>query len=218
MGFKDPMKSISLVLLFVVIQTVCWSRVCSVLADESDWAEGSTEHNDGANREFYNAAAFLPWKQFMGDWRDADDTKNGDAAYAETNVVDTDTRKPVRWDVTKLVKQWADGTHPNQGFLLRMTDGRGPIMFASRESQDATLRPKLQLTGASGSIDLDPVADTYLTKSTYRSQGQKVELRVSAEPDHLLIRFDLSSTSTIGALSKATLVLQTTSQTQTCFR
>ena len=212
MGFNGPMKSISLILLFAVTQTVCWSRVCSVLADEADWAEGSTVHNDGANREFYNAGAFLPWKQFMGDWRDADDVQNGDAAYAETNVADTDTRKPVRWDVTSLVKQWADGTHPNQGFLLRITDGRGPIMFASRESKDATLRPKLQLTGALGSIDLAPAADTYLTKSTYRSQGKTVELRVSAEPDHLLIRFDFSSAATIGDLSKATLVLQTTKQ------
>ena len=111
------MKSISHVLLLVAIQTFCCSPDCSVLADESDWAEGSTVHNDGANREFYNAGAFLPWKQFMGDWHDANNTKNGDEAYVETNVVDTDTRKPVRWDVTQLVKQWTDGTHPNLSLI-----------------------------------------------------------------------------------------------------
>jgi hypothetical protein len=202
-----PMKSTTLVWLVFVL-----GIVDPAFAEQADWAEGLLRHNDGANREFYNAGAILPWKHFMGDWRDANDTEQGDATYAITKVVDNDTRKPVNWDVTTLLKEWADGKHPNQGMFLRITDGRGPIMFGSRESPDATLRPKLKLTGKAGTVSLDPVADTHLTKSTYRSQGQADQLRVSAAPDHLLIRFDLKQASKIGAISKATLVLQTTKQ------
>ena len=201
------------ILLFFVLTIVSPAR-----AQQADWAEGSAQYNDGANREEYNRAAVLPWEHFMGDWRDAKDVPQGDVAFAVAKVVDTDTSKPVRWDVTTLVREWTDangvgnGKHPNQGFFLRVTDGRGPIMFASRESADAAVRPKLQLTGEKGTASLDAVADTYLTKSTYRSMGQADELRVSAEPDHLLIRFDLKQAAKVGAISEAALVLQTTKQ------
>ncbi len=205
------MKPTYFVLLFFVI-----TMFNSALAQQADWAEGSSQHNDGANREHYNSGAILPWEHFMGDWRDAADAPQGDVAYVVARVVDSDTSKPVRWDVTSLVHEWtdvdSDEKHPNQGFFLRVTDGRGPIMFASRESTDETLRPKLQLTGERGTVSLDPVADTYLTKSTYRCQGQADELRVSAKPDHLLIRFDLKQAAKVGAISKAALVLQTTKQ------
>ena len=192
------------------------TMVSPAVAQQTDWAEGSAQYNDGANREHYNRAAVLPWKHFMGDWRDAKDVPQGDVAFAVAKVVDTDTSKPVRWDVTALVREWTDakgnGKHPNQGFFLRVTDGRGPIMFASRESTDVTVRPKLLLTGEKGTASLDAVADTYLTKSTYRGKGQADELRVSAEPDHLLVRFDLKQAAKVGAVSNATLVLQTTKQ------
>ncbi len=96
--------------------------------------------------------------------------------------------------------------------FLRITDGRGPIMFGSRESPDVTLHPKLELIGKAGALSFDAVADSYLPKSTYRSQGQNKELRVSAAPDHLLIRFDLKQAAKLGSISKGTLVLQTTKQ------
>ena len=60
--------------------------------------------------------------------------------------------------------------------------------------------------------ELDPQADTYLTKSTYRSQGNAEVLRVSGDPDNLLIRFDLQTAKDLGPLSKATLRLYTTEQ------
>jgi hypothetical protein len=201
------MKYTTFVLLLFALKTVN-----PALAEHGDWVEGSSLHNDGANREYYNSAAILPWKHFMGDWRDANDIKQGDAAYAVAKVVDNDTRKPVSWDVTTLVNEWAAGKHPNQGMFLRITDGRGPIMFGSRESPDAKLRPQLKLTGTTGAVSLDPVADTYLSKWTYRSQGQVDQLRVSAAPEHLLIRFDLKQAANVGPISKATLVLQTTQQ------
>ena len=182
------------------------------IAEKSDWAEGSFERNDGANREHYNRAAALPWKNFMGDWCDANDIAQGNAAFAIARIVDDDLPKPIEWNVTELAKGWIKGGFPNQGMLLRVVDGRGPIIFGSRENKIAALRPKLLLVGANGTVRLDPVADTYLTKSTYRSQGQAELLRVSATPDHLLIRFDLNPANGLGAISEAKLILQTTKQ------
>lgn len=176
-------------------------------AEKSDWAEGS----DGANREHYNRAAQLPWKNFMGDWRDAKDVEQGDSAYAIAGVADTDSQEPVEWDVSALVKEWTSGKFPNQGMFLRVVEGRGPIVFGSRESANSELHPRLILVGKDGTAKLAPTADSYLTKSTYRSQGQAEELRVSAAPDHLLIRFDLSEAE-VGKISEAKLVLQSTKQ------
>ncbi len=181
-------------------------------ADRGDWVEGSSGQDDGANREHYNRAALLPWYHFMGDWRDANDTAQGDVAYAVSEVIDNDTRKSVRWDVTTLVKEWTTQKSPNKGMFLRVTDGRGRIVFASRESPDASLRPTLEVTGADGSIRLVATADTYLTASTYRCQGQAEQLRVSVAPEHLLVRFDLDKLTAVGAISAATLVLHSTEQ------
>nr|WP_286764010.1 DNRLRE domain-containing protein [Rhodopirellula sp. UBA1907] len=184
----------------------------SVLADPSDWAEGTKEHNDGANREHYNQAASLRWAHFMGDWCDAEGTELGEAPYAIAEVSDTDTLKPVRWDVTTLVNEWDKGTHPNQGLFLRVVEGAGRTAFASRENTDKNLHPKLELTGENGTVILNAVADTFLTKSTFRCQGQSPELRVSAEAENLLVRFDLEQASDIGTITNATLLLHSPEQ------
>lgn len=194
--------------LFLFIVAVARPALCS----KSDWAEGSSRHNDGANREHYNRGAILPWKHFMGDWRDANDREQGDAAYALTEIVDDDARKSIQWDVTSLVNQWNSGRYPNQGMFLRVIQGRGPIVFGSRESDDPTLRPSLTVVGENGAFTCDAVADTYLDESTYRSQGQAEELRVSGSSAHVLIRFDPSRLAQAGNATKATLVLQSTKQ------
>ncbi len=183
------------------------------LADPSHWAEGSSaQNNDGANRQYYNQAAVLPWEHFMGDWRDAKNAAQGEEAYAVTEVVDDDSVKRVEWDVMALVEEWLSGKYPNQGLFLRAIGGRGPIMFASREHEDANLRPKLVLSGPGGSVGLDPAADTYLTKSTFRSQGLAKELRVSRAPEHLLIRFELPLPGDRGPFTAAKLILHSTKQ------
>lgn len=196
--------------LLIAIALLPFAQVAA--GDRSDWAEGSSGRSDGANREYYNRAAVLPWTNYMGDWRDANDVEQGDVAYAAAQVVDDDSEKSVEWDVTVLVKQWADGRFPNQGMFLRVVDGTGPIVFGSRENKDAQRRPKLTLVGNRGAVHLSPVADTYLTKSTYRSQGQSEQLRVSNAPEHLLIRFDMQDAGRIGEVSKATLILHTSKQ------
>lgn len=181
-------------------------------AAKNDWAEGTPGRSTGATRDYYNAAGNLPWRNFMGDWRDAEDIAQGETPYATAEVVDDDTGKFVEWDVTGLVRQWRQEEHSHQGFFLRTIRAGGTIVFCSREHDDAEHRPRLIVVGKDGSSELTPQADTYLTKSTYRSQGNSDELRVSGAPDNILLRFDLSAATKLRQISKATLRLYTTRQ------
>lgn len=170
------------------------------LAAPDDWAEGGSEDEDGATRDFYNRGAGLPWRQLLGDWTDRDGSLHGDSAWATTRIEDTDTERFVEWDVTDLVRAWTSGDVPARGFLLRGRSG-GPIDFSSKEGDEA---PQLVVDGET----LSAIADTYLPASTFRDQGENAEIRV-ADDANLLVRFDLSGISDPGT---ATLRLYTTRQ------
>ncbi len=190
----------------------------------SQWWEGTAGQDDGANRDSYNRAAGLSWQNFMGDWRDLRGAAQGPQAYASVEISDTDSVQQVRFDVTEMVRQWRTRSHPNQGMFLRVTAGSGRIVFASREAARVEHRPLLELSSVSSStassgtansvskVRLDPVADTYLASSTYRCQGQNPELRVSIEPEHLLLKFDSRQIDSVADVAKAELVLTTTKQ------
>ncbi len=169
-------------------------------AAPDDWAEGGSDAEDGATRDFYNRGAALPWRQMLGDWRDRDGVVHGDAAYASTRIDDTDTERFVEWDVTELVQAWIAGDVPHHGFFLRGRSG-GPIDFSSKEGAEA---PQLVVDGTT----LDAIADTYLPASTFRDQGENEQIRV-ADDANLLVQFDLSGVSDV---SSATLRLYTTRQ------
>ena len=186
--------------------------VTTVSGGEADWAEGSPAYQDGATRDYYNRGAVLSWQHFMGDWRDAEDESQGNRSYARVQVADTDSVKKVRFDVTQVVRQWQGGRFPNQGFFLRVVDGRGKIDFASREHATVEHRPVLQLTTGGRMVRLLPVADTHLTPSTYRSLGTAEELRVSGEPEHALLRFDHAQIRNLGPIESAALELTSTAQ------
>lgn len=181
-------------------------------AAKNDWAEGLTGNSTGASRKYYNSAANLAWKNFMGDWRDANNKPQGDEPFAVQTIKDTDTPRFIEWDVTGLVNQWRSGKHQNQGFFLRTLKTGGNIVFFSRQHDSAEQHPQLVLVGESGKQSLPAQADTWLSKSTYRSQGEQDTLRVTGEPGNLLIRFDLSELKKSKTILKATLRLYTTKQ------
>lgn len=176
----------------------------------SDWIEGA-EKGDGATRDYYNRAARLGWNNFMGDWRDAKNVAQGDAAFAAARVEDTDSGRFIEWDVTGLVRDWQSGTFPNKGFFLRTVGGRGKIDFCSREHAEEGRRPELVISTDGASRRLHAVADTHLVKSTYQSHGKADLLRVSGE-EQALIRFDPGPLAETPRVSKATLRLFTTRQ------
>src|SRR5688572_3375777 len=77
--------------------------VPSVRAAKNDWAEGTPGKSNGASRDYYNSAASLPWKNRMGDWRDAKDQEQGDVPYARAEI-GAGKERFVEWDVTSLVR------------------------------------------------------------------------------------------------------------------
>jgi hypothetical protein len=185
------------------------------LAAPNDWAEGS-RGDEGATRDYYHRAALLAWRNFFGDWHDADDKPQGDQPFASAAATARDGEKPLEWDVTALARKWQLGEFPNQGLLLRGTSGGGTYLFHSREADDAARRPALVVT-TSGRLGLRPdssgkegalpaAADTYLEKSTYRGQGTQPVLRISSD-NHALLRFDLSRLARDARIEKAVLRL-----------
>ena len=116
---------------YVVWSTLFFMTATPVMAAKNDWAEGTPGRSTGATRDYYNAAGNLAWKNFMGDWRDSRDVAQGDIAYATAEVEDDDKGRFVEWEVTKLVHEWQQGKHQNQGFFLRTTSGGGTLSLVS---------------------------------------------------------------------------------------
>ncbi len=181
------------------------------LGARNDWAEGTPGKSNGATRDYYNRAGLLRWKNYMGDWRDAKNKPQGDIPFALAAVIDDEKGKYVEWDVSNLVRAWIEGEYPNQGMFLRAVQRGGTIVFCSREHPQREHRPRLVVKGERSSLTLSPRVDTFLDKSTYRSQGSSQVLKVSGDPHHTLLRFALDRKK-IGALSSATLRLYTTKQ------
>ena len=98
---------------------------------------------DGATRDHYDRALNRRWSNSLGDWVDATGTPQGAVPYAEAALTDDDVGNVVEWDVTTLVREWAAGTHPNDGLLLRGLTAGGTQVFGSREHFNASGHPVL---------------------------------------------------------------------------
>lgn len=148
---------------------------------------------DGATCRYFNEGAVLAWRHALGDWRDANGQPQGDSPFAKAIVEGGSGTRTIEWDVTALVRAWADGTYPNSGFLLAPVDGGRPVAFASREADAHELRPRLaiKLAGIEEPSIRMAVADTTLDCSTRRALGGESELRVGAGA-RAVIQFDLS--------------------------
>lgn len=183
---------------------VFWAT--SMLAAPDDWAEGTPGREDGANHTYYNRGAQLPWRHREGDWRDAQGVPQGPKPFAVAAIAVEKEPQPVEWEVTAMVRDWASGKLRPKGLLLRNTKAAGNFVFHSREADDAASRPRLILTGNGEMRSLEAAADTYLVRSTYRSQGNNPTLRIEGAMPALL-RFDLSSLKPSDSITKATLRL-----------
>ena len=157
----------------------------------SDWAEGTEALDDGATRDFYNRAALLPWDNFLGDWRDANDEAQGPVPYASLNVIDQNTPRYLEWGISQLVQEWLDGTYRNQGLMVRIASGSASYNFRSKEHAVASERPELEIVTASGTQVLAPHGDTWVSASTFGGFGDSDEMRISTTRNALL-RFDLT--------------------------
>jgi len=187
---------IRLIILLVLVPTLAGGG-------EFDWGEDA----GGASRDYYNSAARLKWRNFLGDWTDAAGKEQGDKAFGSTTADRAAVGEAIEIDVTPLVRGWGGGDFPNRGIFVRVTAGGCSFRIPSRESDDTTRRPVLLLTAAGKEIALPPAADTYLEKSTYRAVGGKApQLRLDAGAPALL-RFDLSPPAAGTKIDRAVLRL-----------
>ena len=201
-----------LILRFYLVLCAVFTCTSVICAASNDWAEGTKSRADGATRDYYNRAALLKWKHYMGDWHDSNNKPQGNTAYATAELKDNDTVRFVEWDVTALVEEWIKGKCQNQGMLLRSIAGSGTCHFRSREYRDHRQRPQLLISTTNGVIDLTPIADTYLEPSTYRSLGDSETLKVAMNSNNTLLRFVLSNIAKGTKLHNATLRLYTHAQ------
>jgi hypothetical protein len=163
----------------------------SPIAIASDPRVQLYDGRDGATCKYFNSGAALPWRNALGDWRDANGQPQGESPFARAEVASSSEPRAVEWDVTTLVRGWADGTYPNSGFLLAPVDGARPVAFASRESNRSELRPRLKVEFSDAPPrSLLAIADTTLDCSTRRSLGSSGELSVGAGA-RAAIQFDL---------------------------
>lgn len=159
------------------------------------WNEG-VGTQDGASREYLNLAAGIKWTNYLGDWYDSKNQFMGLDSYNSTILIDDNTQEWIEWGVTTLVSEWLDGSVENNGFFLKGVAGSAQAFhFLSKESSDSEFHPKLILKGKDGSsFTLNPEADTFLSTSTYTSQGTNGRLTINLDQP-ILIRFDFSSVS-----------------------
>ncbi|MEM7394254.1 MAG: polysaccharide lyase, partial [Verrucomicrobiota bacterium] len=178
----------------------------AALAAPNDWGEGTQALDDGATRDYYNRAARLEWRNFLGDWHDRDDVAQGTNPFAVTTLVDDNTAEYIEWDLLPLVEKWMDGTYPNQGMLLRGLAPGGPYDFRTKEHADPNQHPELVLRGPGLSTNLPADADTYLQASTFQCFGDADRIRVRPT-DPALVRFDLSAIPQGLVITQATMRL-----------
>jgi hypothetical protein len=148
---------------------------------------------DGISCKFYEVGLKLAWPQGHAQWFDAQGARGGPRAFDVQTLGGAGTRQVLRWDVSALLRAWADGSVPNEGLMLATMPGQdGGADFHSRESPDPGLRPSLRVVHADGGIELLPAAaDAHLDCTTYTGLGAREVLHVAPRSSGVL-RFDLS--------------------------
>lgn len=89
------------------------------------------------------------WGTGGGDYVGATGIKNV-APYA-SNSSNPVANAPVVWDVTALVSEWVEGTHPNHGMLLRSYSGND-LHFHSTRVDGGVYAPTLEIIFESAAV------------------------------------------------------------------
>ena len=110
----------------------------------------------------------IKWQNPGGDWTDATGAPQGTTPFATAEISDTDTEKPVTWDVTSLVKLWL--TQRTRPTAIVLDARSGLARFHSREVGGK--EPSLMLTAADGTtVERLPSDDMTLSGSTTKALG-----------------------------------------------
>lgn len=173
---------------------VLWSQHAISLT----WNDGP----GGATRDYYSAAAKLPWGKKLGDWRDANGDAWGKAPFTEVQLTPKSS-KSLTFNVKPLVSVWQKGKYKNTGFYLRGISG-GVVELYSKEYANVNEQPQLYIETNIRNYLLMPISDTFLDASTYKSLGNYQQLKVSTgQPT--LISFDIDQIKKNDVIKKAEL-------------
>ena len=166
--------------------------------------------DEQATRFFASKALGLRWTHELGDWVDKSAVQQGPDAFSVVKIADEDRQQFIYWDVTQLVKRWADSPVGNQGLMLKnFSTSKGKTSFLSRES-DSVFMPLLIIKLTSGEeLNLETTADTYISSGTRQAQGKQKLIRVGSS-EHSLLFFPLPAFLASNQIIKAELFLTTT--------
>ncbi len=158
-----------------------------------DWKENSV------TKDWYNAAAGLPWRNHGGDWRDADGRPQGPKPFADAVVAGPQGGQVIDFDITAMVKGWLSGRIPDNGVVLRSFEG-GQVILHSKERPDPAVHPRLIVRTADGTRHELPATDDVFThNSTSGSLWGEPHLWVG----FAMLKFDLSRLEKDAAVTEA---------------
>lgn len=144
---------------------------------------------EGMTCSFHMANVRANWLQRGGDWSDAAHAPYGELSISSVSIVPSSSRQTIEFDVTTLAKEWAAGEQPAGAIFLRAQPGRdGVVSFASRESDDARVRPELIIEWVGEkSVKSAPTADTTINCTTIKSLGDRPTISVGGGANAVLV-------------------------------
>ncbi len=163
------------------------------------WEEGEGVSGgvcDGSGADWRESRAGLAWSTAGGDYGTSVRASVPGTSHSSTGGSDSFT-------VTSLVQDWADGTYPNLGMLLRIADESVPATtpqkyfdYHSDDFGTASQRPKLVVSYADGSHAAGPVVSIAAPAANARVHGS-VPITVAASDDGAVARVDIAVDGTV---------------------
>ena len=190
-----------------------------VLTVSRDWDEGNSFLNNtpGNGASWLNADADFsipvtdPWSTPGGDFNTTFDFGNGSNGIVTTGQLSSGTAESyVDFDVSEAVKSWLAGDIDNHGFALLATSGGiSEYQVASRNNNNAALRPRLIIETQEPTIPVTELAAQFVSVSeadssvtvTVQRRGDVSEaLAVSYSTFDLTAGAGVDYTTTVGTI------------------
>ena len=177
----------------------------------SAWTEGVSSGGNGAPN-WSERDVGVAWGTLGGDF---------DATASASAIVPGGVADWSQWDITNLVANWLDGTHPNLGLVLVPAAPGTGAKFDSSDDLAPVLRPKLTIryacecgASAATTFTLQPGTagdDAYTWDGMHADRNFGIstilKLNNASAEQFSLLRFDLSSIPTQATVTSATLDL-----------
>lgn len=145
------------------------------------WLEGSgVDACKGDGATWYEADGGLRWAQDGGDF--------ATTPAASLPIASGSQSGWSQWSLTSLAQQWTNGTHPNLGLLVKLSDetrvpGKSIDYYSSDFAVAPTLRPKLSVTYGDGSHAIAPTVAVSAPSPAAQVSGTSVGISAKAYDD-----------------------------------